>query len=712
MARSRKRLIWCLYLMLATLALVASASAAWLNIRRDRALHDESVRRQAIATVEAAAAAVEEAFESGDLASVRGLVRAMTAERPPITSSLMASWSGRVIAHSDVAQEGKWAFDLLPPPSATLARSVVRSYAHTVQVTRALRVGDREPGSLRAEVTFPGFSADPWSAASPYAGMAAAFLVATAIAAALVARLASPLPTGRFTAVALKTGSRNIGAPPPSEPAPVEGLLESLPLALLVVDANARRVLYFNRRFCNLWGFPTRDAEIPFEAVVERCGLPPVEEPPGDETGVAEHELALDDGRTIRRLSASLRDDHGAEVGRAYLFEDVTLQRSAQSALDAARDAATEAARAKAAFLASMNEALRGPLQGIIRLTGQLLGTRLGKAQREDATRVLAAGEGLLALSEKIADYLRIDAGRLDDGDVDLDPHQLVADVAESIASVAHQKGIELTWWVDPQVPSALRGRDRRIREVLARLLANALRFTDSGDVFVQATVEERSTDRVVLRFEVTDTGAGIPPEKLQYLFKSSPDGSGGIGLLICKQLLDSVGGAIGARSQPRQGSVFWFTVPLATPPAPLLHLPHEEDALRRRRIMIVDDNARSRAVLERQLSSWLIPHETVSSGREALTRLRAAADYGAPYALAIVDSQMPEMDGIGLARAIRAEPKLAELPLLLLTSGERLHDLGAELGINVTLTKPVRPARLYTSIAATLLAGAPQATR
>lgn len=704
MVRSRKRLIWRAYLILAALVLCASAGSAWFEIRRDRELHDQLARQQAVAAVEAAAQAVEQTLASGDLASVKNLVRAMAQDRPPITAILMASWSGRIIAHSDLRQEGKWAFDLLPPPGATLARAAVRPGAHTFEVSRALQVGNQEAGSLRAEVSLPRFSADLRSAALRSASMAAAFLIATAIGAALLARFTGVPREGRFSSVALKASRNNSDAPPPSVEGHLDALLEAVPLALLAVDPERRTILCFNRLFCNLWGFSTSETQLPFDAVVERCGLASGEAAAGAEGGRAENEVTLDDGRTIRRLSSPLLDDRGARVGRVYLFEDVTAQRRAQAALDAAREAAAEAARAKAAFLASMNQALREPLQSIVGLAGQLLTPRLSKTQREEVKRILAAGEGLVALSEKIADYLRIDAGWLDDGEGDFDPHQLVADVAESLAANAHRKGIELTWWVDPAVPPSLRGREQRVRQVLARLLANALRFTDGGDVFVQVAPEEQSAESVLLRFEVSDTGPGMPPERLESLFQSSSSGRGGIGLLICKQLVDSVGGSIGARSQPGRGSTFWFTVPLARTTVAPLRVPHEEDALRRRRIMIVDDNHHSRAVLERQLSSWLIPHEAVASGQEALTRLRAAADYGAPYALAILDSRMPEMDGIELARAIRAEPKLSELPLVLLTSGEPLPDLGAELGIRTTLTKPVRPARLYTSIAATLL--------
>lgn len=403
------------------------------------------------------------------------------------------------------------------------------------------------------------------------------------------------------------------------------------------------------------------------------------------------------------RYGSSLEPVRATESA-GLLDNDVTLRARADASLNAARDAAVEAARAKTAFLANMTREMRAPLHEIL-ADARALAAETSGTPRQLAEHVLATGEGLLTLNRKIADYLRVEGGALQ-GDEDIDPYLLVADVVESFAPLAAKKGIELAWWIDPDVPTALHGKGQQLREVLAKLIANAVRFTDSGEVCVAASCQGDRDAAALLRFTVRDTGCGIDPQQRPRLFTLAPNGSSGLGLLLCKQLVDSMQGTIGTDDNTDRGSTFWLTVPLLPQPRTVTALPHDEGLLRSQRILIVDDNATSRSILERQLESWMIPHEAVSGAREALIRLRAAVDYGAPYALAIVDSLMPETNGFDLARAIRQEPKLAALPLLLLTpAGVSCSEQLGDVRVDATLTKPVRPSRLYTCLAAVLLA-------
>jgi len=709
---------WEAYLLLAGLIVVITAAFAARKAQRQyHRLLDEQ-RSQAVATVESAAAPVHYPLATGDVDSVRRLVHEMVRERPDIASGLVAGWSGKVVADSETRREGKWVFDLLPPPSGTVARTVYRDHdPAALEVTLPLRFGDTEHGSLRAEVKLAPTRADVVAPTLRFAGIALVLLAVVAVAVGLMTRERyAPRPPPPIPAARRRKPAGERVSPPLPSWDEMGALLEALPLAVLVVDERAKTVRYLNRRFCALWGFPepragALPAELRYEHIAARCHLP-VGRAPG-EAGhappdvVTTDEITLDSGRTIRRLCAGVRDEHGSYVGWMYVFEDVSLRKRTEASLSATRDAAVEAARAKSAFLANMSQELRTPLRQLVETATVLLGTGLDAQQRQYAGSVLASGEALLALTEKIAEFFRVEAGKLEDGDVEIDLSQLIGDVVESLATVAHQKHLELASWVEPDVPSVLLAKGQRLREVLTKLISNALRFTDAGEVFVRASRDAEDGDRVTVRFTVKDTGIGIPPERQQRLFALPPDGSGGLGLLISKQLVESMGGSIGAESQLGHGSTFWFTVPLPRPPARQSQgLPPEDEALRRHRIMVVDDNATSRSVLDRHLESWLIPHEAVASGHDALTRLRAAAEYGAPYSLAILDSQMPEMDGLELARAIRMEPSLAQLPLVLMTAGEPAPPEAArQLGISATLSKPVRPARLRACLAAVLLA-------
>ena len=429
--------------------------------------------------------------------------------------------------------------------------------------------------------------------------------------------------------------------------------------------------------------------------------------------------------------ATAARDEKGRVTSLVGVSRDITAQKRADEELAEintaleqqtlmAKEMAAEAQMASAAkseFLANMSHEIRTPMNGVIGMTGLLLDTDLTEEQRRYAETVRASGESLLALLNDILDLSKIEAGKLDLEVLDFDLQSLLDDFAATLAVRAHEKGLELVCTMDPEVTPYVSGDPGRLRQVLTNLVGNAIKFTAAGEVVVRVSQERASDEAVQLRFSVRDTGIGIPSHKIPELFSKFMQvdasttrkyGGTGLGLAICRQLAELMHGEIGVNSEPGRGSDFWFTARLRRQvPPPGLAAATLPD-LGGIRVLVVDDNTSSREVLASQLAFWHMRPAHATCGDEALRQLRDAVACGDPYRIAILDVQMPGMDGQALAEAIKGDAWLRDTRLVMLpTLGTRGDAKRLErLGFAAYITKPVRPRELRAVLAMVLRSG------
>jgi two-component system sensor histidine kinase/response regulator len=428
----------------------------------------------------------------------------------------------------------------------------------------------------------------------------------------------------------------------------------------------------------------------------------------GEVVSVPEDALERGDGsRVFLRFTVHPWRDAAGEIG------GVVLVVQSIDVLVRARQAALEASRLKSEFVANMSHEIRTPLNGVIGMTRLLLDTPLTADQREYAEIIDQSGRALLDIVNDILDFSKIEAGRLELEVADFDLRRAVREVIGSFAEAAQAKGLELLCLIRHDVPSALRGDPGRLRQVLTNLVGNAVKFTTQGEIVLRVTLAEPVGERAVVQFEVRDTGIGIEPELQARLFQSfvQADGSAsrqyggtGLGLAISRRLVMLMGGQIGLESVPGQGSAFRVTVPFGRQPE-TLSAPPSAARLAGRRVLVVDDNATNREILSQQLRHWEMNVAAVENGARALAELRQHAGAPSAFDVAILDMKMPGMDGLTLARIVRADPALEPVKLVLLTSfGQRGH--GAEatrIGVSGYLTKPVDEADLHDCLAEVL---------
>ena len=482
----------------------------------------------------------------------------------------------------------------------------------------------------------------------------------------------------------------------------LQGILDHANAAIHIKDADGRYLLV-NREFENARGIGA--AEIIGRTEFELSPPEIAAEIAASDQAVLESRVpmsfeqdmpASDGVRTFLVVRFLISDELGA-LTIAGISTDITAQKEVLTQ-------AVEASRLKSEFVANMSHEIRTPLNGVIGMTDLLRDTDLDPVQREYADAAAASGQALLAVISDILDFSKIEAGYLDLDPTDFELRGAVEEACEVLAGRAHAKGLELIHWVDTDVPVTVSGDRARLRQILLNLLSNAVKFTAEGEIVLRVT--RRDGDQ--LHFAVSDTGVGIHEDDASRLFEEFAQadqsttreyGGTGLGLAISRRLAHRMGGEIGADPRSTGGSTFWFTVTLPRVERSAEPARHRTDLVGLR-CLIVDDNATSRTILEHYLTAWGLACESVDRPDATIETLERASRRGRPFQIALLDFNLPQMNGLELARAIRARPALHALRLVMLSSSPVQREAVAAVGVSALLTKPARQTELHDAIA------------